>query len=147
MSEASIRMIAWREQKRQEGYMPVTVWIPAKIKNAMTTLAFSRHQDLGELIVEAFQAWSPTKGGKPVSVADPHQVEALIDRKLKEALAAFHPAPPEAPPPAPAGMKQCSDPTHPPYDARKKECPHHVRERKQRSRANQAKERRGEVPA
>ena len=50
-------------------------------------------------------------------------------------------------PPAPAGMKQCSDPTHRPYDARKTECPHHARERKQRFRANQAKERQGEVPA
>jgi hypothetical protein len=152
MSEASIRTGAWREQKRQEGYQPVTIWIPAPVKNAMVNLSFQRHQDLGELLVEAFQAWSPAKGGKPVSFADPRQVEALIDRKIAHALAALHPAPPEAPvheeePRIPAGMKQCSDPTHPPYDARKKECPHHARERKQRSRANQAKERRGEIPA
>jgi hypothetical protein len=99
MSEASIRTIAWREQKRQEGYQPVTIWIPAQVKNVMVNLSFQRHQDLGELIVEAFQAWSPAKGGKAVSFADTRQVEALIDRKIKEALAPQLPT--LQPPPAP----------------------------------------------
>ena len=153
MSEASIRTIAWREQKRQEGYQPVTIWIPAAVKNAMANLAFQRYQDLGELIVEAFQAWSPTKGGKPVAFAETHRLTEIIDRRIAAALAGQHltpqlPAAPEAEaPPLPEGMKQYSDPTHPPYDARRKECPHHARERQQRSRANKANERRGIVPA
>jgi hypothetical protein len=152
VSEASIRTIAWREQKRQEGYQPVTIWIPAAVKNAMANLAFQRHQDLGELITEAFQAWTPARAAGAGGVLTPAQVAALIDRKLAHALAALSRVPPEAPAPEeaprlPAGMKQCSDPTHPPYDARRKECPHHARERQQRSRANKANERRGTVPA
>jgi hypothetical protein len=158
MSEASIRTIAWREQKREEGYMPVTVWIPARIKNAMANLAFERHQDLGELITDAFQAWTPAKSAGAGGVLTPAQVAALIDRKLAEALASQpspavpvpppHPAPQPAPlPHTPVGMKQCDDPTHAPYDARRKECPQHSRERKRRSRAKKAQERRGEIPA
>jgi hypothetical protein len=151
MSEASTRTIAWREQKRQEGYQPVTIWLPASVKNAMTNLSFQRHQDLGELIVEAFQAWSPLKGGKPVSFADARQMEALVDRKIAEALAALSKAPQEAPAPeesplAPAGMKQCGK-GHAPYPASKAECPQCVRERTRAYRERKADKRRGEVPA
>jgi hypothetical protein len=156
MSEASIRTIAWREQKRQEGYQPVTIWIPAPVKSAMVNLSFQRHQDLSELIVEAFQAWIPAKGGKAAPSVDLRQVEALVDRKLAYALATQHltPSPPAAPeteappalPPAPAGMKQCGK-GHAPYRATKPECPQCVRERKKASRERRAAERRGEVPA
>jgi hypothetical protein len=151
MSEASIRTIAWREQKRQEGYQPVSIWIPASVKNAMANLAFQRHQDLGELLVEAFQAWSPARGGKPVSFTDPHRIEALIDRKIAEALAAGSPSPQEAPAPAeaapaPAGMKQCKK-GHAPYPQAKTECPQCMRERTQAFRRRQAEQRRGVVPA
>jgi hypothetical protein len=153
MSEASIRTIAWREQKREEGFMPVTVWIPARIKNAMANLAFERHQDLGELITEAFQAWTPAKAAGAGGVLTPAQVAALIDRKLAEALA---PQPPplqptpapevEAPPSPRAGMKQCGK-GHALYPATKPECPQCVRERKQAYRRRQADKRRGEIPA
>ena len=87
MSDASKRVLAWREQKREEGYMPVTVWIPSRVKQAMTTLAFQRHQDLGELLTEAFQAWTPAKAAGAGGVLTPAQVAALIDRKIAEALA------------------------------------------------------------
>jgi hypothetical protein len=156
MSEASIRTIAWRDQKRQEGYQPVTIWIPAAVKNAMVNLAFTRHQDLGELITEAFQAWSPARGGKAAPSMDLRKVEALIDLKLSHALANQHltSSPPAAPeteappalPPAPAGMKQCGK-GHTPYPAQKLECPQCVRERKRAYRRRQTEKRRGEVPA
>ena len=67
MSEASKRTLAWREQKREEGYQPVTIWIPARIKNAMVNLGFQRHQDLGALITEAFQAGPPPRASRPLS--------------------------------------------------------------------------------
>jgi hypothetical protein len=157
MSEASKRTIAWREQKRGEGYQPVTIWIPARIKNAMANLAFQRRQDLGELITEAFQAWTPARAAGAGGVLTPAQVAALIDRKIAEALASQpvaavplpQPEPPVQPAPLPrppVGMKQCKK-GHAPYPATKAECPTCVRDRKQKQRENTATKNRGEIPA
>jgi hypothetical protein len=154
MSEASIRTLAWREQKRQDGYQPVTIWIPATVKNALVNLAFTRHQDLSELITEALQAWAPTKGGKTVAFTETRQVEALIDRKIKEALTPPLPQIPSLPPPAPevdalppppVGWKQCRK-GHKPYPATKDGCPTCGVERKRASRARLAALRLGEIP-
>ena len=158
MSEASIRTIAWRDQKRQEGYQPVTIWIPAAVKNAMVNLSFQRHQDLGELITQAFPAWTPAKAAGAGGVLTPAQVATLIDRLERvEALASQLtpavpvPPPPPAPQPAhlphpPVGTAQCRK-GHAPYPATKAECPQCVRERKRAYRKRQAEKRRGEVPA
>jgi hypothetical protein len=150
MSEASKRTLAWREQKRQDGYQPVTIWIPAKMKNAMVNLAFERHQELSALIMEAFQAWPPAKGNKTAVPLDVHRLEALIDRKIAQAMASQSPTPappPAAPvPPPPAGMKQCQK-GHAPYPASKPECPTCARERKQAYRQRKADKRRGNIPA
>jgi hypothetical protein len=101
--------------------------------------------------LEAFQAWSH-KGGKAVSFADARQVEALIDRKIKEALASqlpnLQPTPApeaEAPPPT-AGTKRCKR-GHAPYPQAKAECPQCVRERTRAYRKRKATTRRGEVPS
>jgi hypothetical protein len=152
MSEASIRTIAWREQKRQEGYQPVTIWIPAQVKNAMVNLAFSRHQDLGELITEAFQAWVPAKGGNGLPYAGERRFAEMIDRKISEALASqgapahLVPAgPPTLPTPA-AGMRWCKAGLHQ-YPAGKDYCPQCATIRKQRSRTKLAAAKRGAVPA
>jgi hypothetical protein len=153
MSEASLRTLAWREKKRQDEFMPVTIWIPAKAKNAMTNLAFSRHQDLGELIVEAFQAWAPAQGGKALHFTSPREVEALVDRKIREAqLSQGAPAqvpapsgPPDLPTPA-TGMRWCKLGLHQ-YPIGKDFCPQCANLRKQRSRAKLAADKRGVVPA
>ena len=59
MSDASQRTLAWREQMRQKGYQPLTIWLPSSVKHDMEDLAYQRHQDLSALLVEAFQAWVP----------------------------------------------------------------------------------------
>jgi hypothetical protein len=162
MSEGSIRTLAWREQKRQEGYQPVTVWLPAVVKNAMVNISFQRHQDLGELITEAFQAWSQAKGSKPLSFTDPRQIQAMIDDAIREALAHATAPPPIPPPPGlpdgmpptpeakalpppPTGWKQCRR-GHTPYPASKDGCPQCGTERKRASRARIAALRQGEMP-
>jgi hypothetical protein len=152
MSEASKRTLAWREQKRQEGYQPVTIWIPARLKNAMVNLGFQRHQDLGELIAEAYQAWSPAKAEKLTAPVDQRRLEAIIKPLIAEALARAESAPPPAPevaaprPVAPTGMKVCRK-GHAPYPAHKAECPTCTRERKREHRQRKAAARRGDLPA
>jgi hypothetical protein len=153
MSEASIRTIAWREQKRHEGFQPVTIWVPARVKNAMTNLCFQRHQDLGELITEAFQAWAPAQGVKAVHLTSPREMEAFVDRKIREALssqgAPAQPPAPSGPPSLPtpaAGLKWCKAGLHQ-YPIGKGFCPQCANLRKQRSRAKLAAEKQGVVPA
>lgn len=149
MSEASKRTLAWREQKRQDGYQPVTIWIPAKIKNAMVNLSFQRHQDLGELLVEAFQTWTPAKGGQPAQLVDMRRVQDLVEREVAKALASQSPTPASAPlalaEALPPGQKRCRK-GHA-YPASKKECPQCATLRKQKHRKNKAAARRGQVPA
>ena len=145
MSEAAKRTSSWREQKREEGYQPVTVWIPGRIKALMVKLAFEQHHDLGVEIAEACQAYALAKGAKPSTVVDMRRMEALIDRKIADALAHQHPAPTappaEPPPPIPAGMKRCRKGHR--YPASKKECPQCVMQRKKAHRQRQAAARRG----
>jgi hypothetical protein len=152
MSEASIRTIAWREQKRQEGYQPVTIWIPAPVKNAMVNLSFQRHQDLGELIVEAFQAWVPAKGGGGMPYVGERRIAEMIDRKISEALAsqgapaeAVPREPPALPTPSIAGMRWCKAGLHQ-YPGRGP-CRQCANIRKQRSRSKLAAAKQGVVPA
>jgi hypothetical protein len=148
MSEASRRTLAWRKQKREEGYQPVTIWIPAKVKNQMVNDAFQRHQDLGELLVEVYTAHTPTKNGRGAALLDRRQVEALVQEQIAAALAS-QPAPPPPPgapkPTPPAGTKVCSK-GHAPYSATKKECPHCVRLRQRVAKQRKAEVRRGESP-
>ena len=120
----------------------------------MTNLAFQRHQDLGELMTEAFQAWTPAKAAGVGGGLTPAQVAALIDRKIAEALAnqptPAVPVPPPQPAPqpeplprSPGGMKQCKK-GHAPYPQAKAECPTCVRDRKRAHRENTAAEKRGD---
>lgn len=150
MSEASQRTLAWREQKRQEGYQPVTIWIPATLKNTMVNFAFQRHQDLGEVMVEAFQLLAHAKGVKAAVPMDVRRLKALIATEIAEALASQSPVPAPPPavslPPAPEGQKRCQK-GHAPYPASKPECPQCARERKQAYRQRKADKRRGEIPA
>jgi hypothetical protein len=151
MSEASRRTIAWREQKREEGYQPVTIWIPAGVKNQMVNVAFERHQDLGQLLCEAFQAWSGAKGTAG-RAPDVRQLAARV-RALESALASRPPASTtgeaqaaqriqEDPlPPAAPGRKWCLKRLHQ-YPVGKKECPQCANTRKQASRRRQAAARR-----
>jgi hypothetical protein len=146
-SEASRRVLAWREQKRADGFQPVTIWIPATIKNSMVNLAFQQHQDLGELLTAAFQAWTPAKGARPSTVVDMRRVEALVDQKIAHALTSQHQAPTPPPPerpPLPAGLKRC--PKGHQYPAGSKECPQCRTLSKRAQRKREKEKRQGEIP-
>src|SRR5256885_1171947 len=54
---ASDRVIAWREQKRQAGLRPLTVWVHAEVKRDIEDVAFQRREDIGATLTAAFQAW------------------------------------------------------------------------------------------
>jgi hypothetical protein len=138
------------------------LWITADAKHLLATLAAQRRQELHETLADALAALQATEGGTAAGVFTESQINALIERALKDLLASqgsvavptstdpplesqahpdSHPDP--LPPP---GWKQCRE-GHPPYDpSTHKECPTHVRERKQRSRDKQAREAGGDVP-
>ena len=148
MSEASKRVLEWREQKRLEGFMPVTIWIPGKVKNQMVNDAFQRHQDLGELITEVYLAHPPTKSGRGAALMDRQLITRLVQDQVAQALARQHPAPaPPAPALAPvsAGLKRC--PKGHQYPAGSKECPQCRTLRKRAQRKREKEKRQGEVPA
>ena len=52
MSEAAKRTKTWRAQKQEDGYQPVTVWIPGRIKELAVKLAFQQHHDLSVVVAE-----------------------------------------------------------------------------------------------
>ena len=101
MSEASKRVLAWRAKKREDGYQPVTIWIPARVKNQMVNDAFQLHRDLGELIAETYLAHPPTKGRRTAALMDRRHIEALVQEQVTRALASG-----TLPPPAPPVPKQ-----------------------------------------
>ena len=167
MIDAVKRTQTWREQKREKGYQPVTIWIPAKVKQQMVTDAFARHQDLGALIVEVYLAHPPTRAGRGAVLMDQRQVQALVKEQIAQALAsqsavfgegtptetapparaAAAPAlPPPLRPPAAPGMKWCKKGLHQ-FPMGKGECPPCATIRKRAHRTKKAKARQGEIPA
>ena len=52
------RVVQWREQKRQAGYQPLTVWLKAEVKHLIEDLAVQRRQDPAQVIAEAIQAYA-----------------------------------------------------------------------------------------
>jgi hypothetical protein len=108
---------------------------------------------LGELIVEAFQAWTPAKGVKTGTLT-PSQVEALIEQKLAEVMTRqvdvvvepTPPAPSDPLPPVVEGLKWCGKRLHQ-YAATRKECPQCATLRKRAQREKQAAQKRGDMPA
>ena len=127
--DAVERTQSWREQKRQQGYRPLTVWLPAALKARIEDLAYQRHQEVAELIAEAFAAWQPFKVGKKALRADLREMQALVREEVAKVLQGESPAPDEAPLPT----KQCKY-GHEPYPSYRLECPECIRLRKQRQR-------------
>jgi hypothetical protein len=147
MSEAAKRTSTWREQRREDGYQPVTVWIPGRIKELAVKVAFQQHQDLGVVVAEALQAYALAKGAKPSTVVDMRRVEALVDQKIAQALASQHPAPTAPPAPAlpvPEGLKRC--PKGHAYPESKPECPECMLLRKRAQRQREKEKRPGALP-
>ena len=128
--DAVERTQSWREQKREQGYRPLTVWLPAALKARIEDLAYTRHQEVAELIAEAFTAWQPFQAGKKAALTDRRQIQAMIQEEISKALRGEPPAPDEEPLP----MRQCKQ-GHAPYAGHREECPECVRLRKQKSRA------------
>ena len=72
------RVVQWREQKRQAGYQPLTVWLKAEVKHLIEDLASQRRQDLAEVISEAIQAYAEAHS----TPAKPEYVDAPTVRRL-----------------------------------------------------------------
>jgi hypothetical protein len=77
------RVLAWREQKRRQGYQPMTIWLTAAVKHRMEDLAAQRREDLGALLTAAFEAWLPARRGGSA----PPTLDALVRQKVEETMA------------------------------------------------------------
>src|SRR5688572_16335641 len=85
--DAVERTQSWREQKRQQGYRPLTVWLPAALKARIEDLAYQRRQEVAELIADAFADWQPVKAGKPAAPTDRRQIQAMVAAAVQAELA------------------------------------------------------------
>jgi hypothetical protein len=104
------RMIAWREQKRQEGYHQVTVWLKADMKHLLEDLASQRREDLSETMTAAIVALAGATPARPRQAGPDYTV---IRRMMEEFWAEKCGEPPPQAPltPVTAG-RQLKDPTY-----------------------------------
>ena len=113
MSEASQKVLAWREAKRRDGYEPLTVWLPSEVKHRMTALAYRRREEVAEMLVTAFLAWEPAQTSRKErgTSLSPREIRAIV----REEFAALQEQPPgddaaplpDAAAPAPPGEAEC----------------------------------------
>jgi hypothetical protein len=87
------RVLAWREQKRRDGFQPLTVWLKAEIKHQIEDVAAQRRQDLGQVITEAIVAYY---GAGPTVPFDVQTVSRLIDERLAALAPRLGPPPPSS---------------------------------------------------
>src|SRR5262245_30485709 len=73
------RARAWREQKRRDGYLQMTVWVKPDIKHRIEDLAAQHRQDLGEVVTDMVQAYGYARYVGPAEVHTGHR---LIDERL-----------------------------------------------------------------
>ena len=97
------RVVQWREQKRQAGYQPLTVWLKAEVKHLIEDLAVQRRQDPAQVIAEAIQAYAGMhRPPAPPEYVDAPTVRRLVVEYVQEltAIGQLPPAPaPDAPSP------------------------------------------------
>ena len=97
------RVVQWREQKRQAGYQPLTVWLKAEVKHLIEDLAVQRRQDPAQVIAEAIQAYAGMhRPPAPPEYVDAPTVRRLVVEYVQEltAIGQLPPAPaPDVPPP------------------------------------------------
>jgi len=91
------RVVAWREQKRRDGYQPLTVWLKADIKHRIEDLAAQRRQDLGQVVTEMVLAYGYARYVGPSEVETVHRI---VDERLTQLVAqlgTLAPGPSETP--------------------------------------------------
>ena len=83
MTTAAQHVQAWRDQKRRDGYVPMTVWLKPSTKRAIEDLAHRRREDSGQVIAEAILIMSGTEGlPSQAAYTDVPTVLRLIDERL-----------------------------------------------------------------
>jgi hypothetical protein len=91
------RVVAWREQKRRDGYQPLTVWLQADIKHRIEDLAAERRQDLGQVLTEMVLAYGYARYVGPTEVETVHRI---VDERLAllvSQMGTLAPVPSQAP--------------------------------------------------
>src|SRR5262245_41267480 len=78
------RVVAWREQKRQEGYRRLTVWLKAEVKTLIEDPAARDRQDPAQAVSVAIQAYTGSHSIEPPpNYLDRETAVRLIQEQLR----------------------------------------------------------------
>jgi hypothetical protein len=97
------RVGEWREQKRRQGYRPLTVWLQADVKHLIEDLAAQYRQDPAQVVSAAIRAYAVQHSVRPTpEYVDVSTVRRLIQEHMSILAASEMPQEPGlAAPPSP----------------------------------------------
>ena len=76
------RVRAWREKLRQEGLVPMTIWVRAETKARYEDLATESRRSTSEMAQRALDSFRPGKDSVAATETDTEQIRALVRGEL-----------------------------------------------------------------
>ena len=78
------RVRAWRDRLRQEGRVPMTIWVTAETKARYEDLALTYHRSPSELAQQALDAYRPDQASISDTRTDTEQIRTIIRTELAQ---------------------------------------------------------------
>jgi hypothetical protein len=80
------RVKLWRQRMKDEGKVPMTIWLSHQEKQRLEDLALAWRRSPSEMIQEAFAKFHPVRPHSTDTVTDILQLQALIQDMLARLL-------------------------------------------------------------
>jgi hypothetical protein len=81
------RVRAWRQRLKDNGLVPMTIWVKAETKARYEDLALQSHHSASELAQLALDAYRPDPALVSAPVTDTEQIRSIVHEELDEAMA------------------------------------------------------------
>jgi hypothetical protein len=78
------RVRAWRDRLKQEGRVPMTIWVLAETRARYEDLALTYHRSPSELAQQALDAYRPDHLSVSASITETERLRALIQAELAQ---------------------------------------------------------------
>jgi predicted transcriptional regulator len=78
------RVRAWRERLKQEGRVPMTIWVTAETKARYEDLALTYHRSPSELAQQALDAYRPDQAAVTDTITDAERLRAFIRTEMAQ---------------------------------------------------------------
>jgi predicted transcriptional regulator len=78
------RVRAWRDRLKQEGRVPMTIWVSAATKARYEDLALTYHRSPSELAQQALEAYRPNQAAVADTVTDTERLRAFIRTEMAQ---------------------------------------------------------------